>query len=309
MAGKRNRVATETYRGIATVLDSLDALVYVADMQTHEVLFVNAYGKTIWGDIAGKTCWKVLQANQTGPCPFCTNHLLLDESGGPRKVLVWEFQNTVNKRWYQCRDQAIRWIDGHLVRLEIATDITDKKQAEEELKAAKQRAEELSQRDELTGLKNRRAFFEQAKRTLEQARRFRHPVSVVMMDIDHFKMINDSHGHAFGDKVLQAVANVLQKAMREIDVVARIGGEEFALVLPETPLEDIGCLAERLRSEIEDLVVANGGEKIKITASFGVASCTDGRGDIDTLLTDADDALYVAKKAGRNQVKTGVHAA
>ena len=93
----------------------------------------------------------------------------------------------------------------HLVRLEIATDITDKKQAEEELKAAKQRAEELSQRDELTGLKNRRAFFEQAKRTVEQSRRFRHPVSVVMMDIDHFKMINDNHGHAVGDKVLQVV--------------------------------------------------------------------------------------------------------
>jgi diguanylate cyclase (GGDEF)-like protein len=130
-----------------------------------------------------------------------------------------------------------------------------------------------------------------------------------MMDIDHFKMINDNHGHAAGDKVLQAVANVLQKAVREIDVVARIGGEEFALVLPETPPEDLGFLAERLRSEIEDLVVTNGAERIKITASFGVANCPDGEGDIDTLLTDADDALYVAKKAGRNQVKTRIHAA
>jgi len=298
------KLAEESNRSIATVLDSLDALIYVADMQTYEVLFVNEYGKSTWGDIQGKACWKVLQTGQDGPCPFCTNKLLLDEFGAPTKVHVWEFQNTVNKRWYQCRDQAIRWIDGHLVRLEIATDITDKKLADEELRAAKKYAEELAQKDELTGLKNRRAFFEQGTRIIEQSKRFRHPISVIMMDIDHFKMINDDYGHSIGDKVLRAVAEPLQRVVREIDIVARMGGEEFAIILPETGLEEASNLAERLRSEIEDLVVTNDGHQIKITASFGVVACKDGDGNIEVLLTDADNALYVAKKNGRNQIKT-----
>jgi hypothetical protein len=101
------QVSDLAYRSIATVLDSLDALVYVSDMDTYELLFTNDYGRKIWGDIQGKTCWKVLQENQQGPCAFCTNDRLLDSSGSPAGVYVWEFQNTVNKRWYQCRDQAI----------------------------------------------------------------------------------------------------------------------------------------------------------------------------------------------------------
>ncbi|MDH3688372.1 MAG: GGDEF domain-containing protein [Gammaproteobacteria bacterium] len=298
------KLPEESYRGMVTVLDSLDALVYVCDMQTYELLFVNQYGASIWGDIQGKTCWKVLQAGQDGPCSFCTNDRLLDEFGAPKKVYVWEFQNTVDKRWYQCRDRAIPWIDGRLVRLEIATDITDKKQAEELLTAAKKYAEELAQKDELTALKNRRAFFEQGNRVSKQAKRFSRPISVIMMDIDHFKMTNDNYGHAIGDKVLQAVAEPLQRLVREIDIVARMGGEEFAFILPETGLEDAANLAERLRSEIEKLVVTNDGHQIRITASFGVVTCKDGNKNIEALLTDADDALYIAKKHGRNQVKS-----
>jgi len=298
-----NKVAEESYRSIATVLDSLDALVYVSDMQTFEVLFANEYGRSIWGDIQGKTCWKVLQAGQDGPCPFCTNNRLLDEFGAPAGVHVWEFQNTVNNRWYQCRDQAIRWIDGRLVRLEIATDITDRKRVEEELRAAKKYAEKLAQKDELTGLNNRRAFFEQGHHAFEQSKRFGHPISVIMMDIDRFKMVNDNYGHSVGDKVLQAVAEPLQTLVREIDIVARIGGEEFAIALPETGLEDAANLAERLRSEIENLVVTNDRHQIKITASFGVVTCKGGDESIEALLTNADHALYVAKKKGRNQIK------
>ena len=129
---KENIYAEESYRSIATILNSLGALVYVADMQTYELLFVNEYGRSIWGDIQGKTCWKALQTNQDGPCSFCTNNYLLDEFGVPAGVHVWEFQNTVNQRWYHCRDQAIRWTDGRCVRLEIASDITEQKQAEED---------------------------------------------------------------------------------------------------------------------------------------------------------------------------------
>lgn len=117
-----------------SVMDSLDALVYVADMDTYEILFVNKYGEHIWGDIIGKTCWMKLQTNQTGPCDFCTNEKLLDIKGEPTGVYHWEFQNTVNNEWYECRDRAIRWINGRFVRMEIATNITKRKKMEESLR-------------------------------------------------------------------------------------------------------------------------------------------------------------------------------
>lgn len=297
------RVSDLSYQTIATVLDSLDALVYVADMDTYELLFTNEYGRNIWGDIQGKTCWKVLQEGQDGPCSFCTNNRLLDKDKKPTGVYVWEFQNTVNKHWYQCRDQAIEWVDGRIVRMEIATDITDRKRAEEKLIKAKKRAEELALKDELTKLSNRRAFFDQGQRIFKQAVRFKHPVSVIMMDIDHFKNINDLHGHSAGDKVLQDIAQMLLKVVREIDIVARMGGEEFAFVLPETDVKEAANLANRLRQEIENKVIHHEDASIQVTASFGVSAYTGEMDTLETLLSRADDALYIAKKRGRNQVK------
>lgn len=293
-----------SYRSIATILDSLDALVYVADMDTYELIFCNKYGRDIWGETQGKICWQVLQEGQDGPCKFCTNGRLLDKDGEPTGVYVWEFQNTIDKNWYQCHDQAIRWVDGRIVRMEIATDITQRKLAEEELKAAKDRAEELASKDELTGLDNRRAFFDQGYRIFKQAVRYKHPVSVIMMDIDHFKNVNDSYGHSVGDKVLQAVAEHLQSMVREIDIVARIGGEEFAFILPETAIDEAVNLAERLRLKIAEARVLHEEKQIKITASFGVSSRPVENETLETMLTRADDALFMAKKKGRNQVRT-----
>jgi PAS domain S-box-containing protein len=114
------------------VMDSMDALIYVADMETYEILFINDYAHKIFGDLVGKTCWQTLQCGLDGPCDFCTNHLLLRD-GEPSGVHRWEFQNTVNRHWYDCRDQAIPWTDGRYVRMEIATDITDRKRTEQAL--------------------------------------------------------------------------------------------------------------------------------------------------------------------------------
>jgi len=123
--------ANERFR---TVLDSLDAIVYVADMETHEILFTNKYGRDIWGNIEGKTCWKTLQADKTGPCEFCTSDKLINNDGEPTGVYKWELQNTINRQWYDCHDQAIQWTDGRLVRMEIATNITERKQKEKQIK-------------------------------------------------------------------------------------------------------------------------------------------------------------------------------
>lgn len=293
-----------SYRSIATILDSLDALVYVADMETYELLFCNKYGRDIWGEVQGKTCWQVLQQGQDGPCKFCTNDRLLDKAGNPTGVYVWEFQNTIDKHWYQCRDQAIHWVDGRIVRMEVATDITQRKLSEEQLKAAKKRAENLARKDELTGLDNRRAFFDQGYRIFKQSVRFKRPVSVIMMDVDYFKKINDNYGHSAGDKVLQVIAELLQKMVREVDVVARIGGEEFAFVLPETGMDEAVNLAERLRQEIAKTTVVHDEKQMHVTASFGVTSSPVANETLEAMLIKADDALFIAKKKGRDQVRT-----
>ncbi|MCG8683278.1 MAG: ABC transporter substrate-binding protein [Desulfobacterales bacterium] len=139
----------EHFERFKTVMDSLDALVYVADMETYELLFVNKYGLDIMGDIIGKICWQALQADQTGPCSFCTNSQLLDSDSMPLDPIIWEFQNTLNGEWYECRDQAIRWIDGRMVRMEIATNITERKKAESERKKLE---EELRQSHKLEAI-------------------------------------------------------------------------------------------------------------------------------------------------------------
>jgi len=291
------------YRTISMVLDSLDALVYVSDMDTNEILFINRYGREIWGNAKGKTCWKVLQSGQSAPCAFCTNHLLLDAEGKPKDVYVWEFQNTVNHHWYQCRDQAIRWVDGRLVRMEIATDITDRKLAEEELRAAKEEAEAQARTDMLTDLNNRRAFFEKGSQLLNQAARFNHALSFIMLDVDHFKHINDTFGHVIGDSVLLSLAQVLRSMAREVDVVGRIGGEEFAIILPETDISNAATFAERLRTFVENTSVNSAKGDIKITASFGIASIANCDMSLDKLISKADEALYRAKQNGRNRIE------
>lgn len=116
-----------------SIMDGLDALVYVVDMETYDLLFINKYGKDIWGDIEGQTCWETIPNGQTGPCPFCTNDRLVDRKGNPTGVYHWEFENTVSGAWFDCRDTAIQWLDGRLVRLEIATDITNRKRFEEKI--------------------------------------------------------------------------------------------------------------------------------------------------------------------------------
>jgi signal transduction histidine kinase len=139
-----NQKLTEEMDRFSKVMSSLDLSIYVADINTYELLFVNKKIQDAFGDVEGKICWQSLQHGQTGPCPFCTNDKLLDDNGKPNPIYVWKFQNTITKKWYYIQNSAIKWRDGRWVRLEIATDITDIIHAEKELKEAKEKAESAS---------------------------------------------------------------------------------------------------------------------------------------------------------------------
>jgi diguanylate cyclase (GGDEF)-like protein len=164
------------------------------------------------------------------------------------------------------------------------------------------RAERLAQLDPLTGLNNRRAFYDKTSALWSQAVRHGHATAVMLLDIDRFKQINDVHGHAHGDEVLKAVTGVLKASIRAEDVLARWGGEEFIVFLPETGREEGMALAERLRTAIAALRVPAEAGDIVLTASFGIAQMEGHHTTLDALIASADECLYQAKQQGRNQV-------
>ena len=159
----------------------------------------------------------------------------------------------------------------------------------------------LATEDPLTRLLNRRGMEDALRVTLAHAARHQQPISALLVDIDRFKQVNDSFGHEVGDQVIRQVAEFLERLSRASDVVARTGGEEYLLILPETGLDAARVLAERIRSAIGDhpLVVEN--QRIKVTVSIGVA-CLEGEASLDELSQEADRALYMAKRGGRNRV-------
>lgn len=164
------------------------------------------------------------------------------------------------------------------------------------------RAERLAQLDPLTGLNNRRAFYDKTSPLWSQAIRHGHATSVMLLDIDRFKQINDVHGHAHGDEVLKAVAGILRASIREEDILARWGGEEFIVFLPETDRPEALALAERLRAAIADMRVAGAAAETVVTASFGIALQEGQHVTLDALIAAADECLYQAKLQGRNRV-------
>ena len=175
-----------------------------------------------------------------------------------------------------------------------------------ELKRANEVAERLARTDVLTGLNNRRAFSELGVAVLNLLRRRGEPVAMIMLDIDHFKQINDSRGHAAGDAALQHLSRLLTQCQRESDICGRLGGEEFAILLPSAGLEDARMFAEKIRMRLAETPVMFEGEMIAMTASFGavgVESASGGELILEDMLRHADAALYRAKQGGRNRVE------
>ena len=180
--------------------------------------------------------------------------------------------------------------------LEILRDLTRVVVDEMELRS-------VASFDCLTGLHRRTSFMEAAKTEMQRSIRYGSNFSIITFDIDHFKKINDTYGHAAGDLVLQHISRICRDNLRVIDVAARFGGEEFVILLPETDLPEAGLIAERLRYAFENHHFIDNGNQIRFTTSFGIADrATSSAMDISTILNEADDWLYEAKANGRNQV-------
>jgi diguanylate cyclase (GGDEF)-like protein len=193
-------------------------------------------------------------------------------------------------------------LDNAAAYREVGRVVSTLRSTQSELAVRTAEYERLSMTDSLTGLANRRRFVAHATVAIADARRNDGILAVAMFDIDHFKRVNDSHGHFVGDRVLQRLANVAKDALRPGDFIARIGGEEFALLLPGAGPDEAAGIAERIRSSFEQTAELIDGLDLRVTASFGVASFAAGSDTFDDAFARADGALYRAKQSGRNCV-------
>lgn len=189
-------------------------------------------------------------------------------------------------------------------RIQIGNSVFKFMHRDEDELAAERELLALATQDSLTGLLNRGAFDHHLALEFDRSRRYRRPLALVMIDIDYFKAVNDRYGHVTGDRVLSAVGQQFKSTLRTCDIAGRYGGEELAVVLPETGLEGAFLAAERARVAIEDLVVHDPGVVLRVTVSAGVATLTDGHADLSAMVGSADRALYQAKRLGRNRTCT-----
>jgi diguanylate cyclase (GGDEF)-like protein/PAS domain S-box-containing protein len=216
-----------------------------------------------------------------GDEPFETRHLRSDGTVVPVEVRVREML-----------------YGGRQALVLAVRDIT-------EHKAMEARLRHLASTDPLTGISNRRHFVERGRSEVSRSRRYDAPLTVMMLDVDHFKRINDTYGHDVGDQALKALTALCSDALRTSDLIGRLGGEEFALLLPSTALPGAMILAERIRVRIEQMRLETPTDELAFTVSLGVCALHADDDGFDALLNRADKALYAAKHGGRNRVVDG----
>jgi diguanylate cyclase (GGDEF)-like protein/PAS domain S-box-containing protein len=214
--------------------------------------------------------------------PYSTEFRMLTSDGG------W--------KWILSQARIVAWDENGIPLRIIGThlDITERKNLE-------RRLAELATTDELTGLSNRRHFLESGTREVERSRRSGAPLALLMLDLDNFKDVNDRYGHPTGDTVLRLFSETCAKTLRCTDIIGRLGGEEFGILLPDTDAEGAKTLAERVRQDIERTAFPSAGGRFSITVSIGIATMTDPEDSLNDLMHRSDHALYESKRAGRNR--------
>ncbi|RZI80967.1 MAG: diguanylate cyclase [Pseudomonas sp.] len=287
----------------SSLLETVNAVLWAFDWKTRQVLYVSPAFERIFG----RQVSRVLADFNEWRDSIYPDDLEYAERSLDQVLL----QGAVEDREYRIINAAgeIRWLsdkcymnqqqDGdRVIVVGIAEDITEKKQLEGEL-------QRLATTDVLTQSSNRRHFFECANQAFTAAREDGTPLSFLLLDIDDFKLINDTYGHQQGDEVLQHIADSGKAVLRRGDVFGRIGGEEFAAVFPGCEAEVAEQIAERLQREIQRLSFSHGQERFGVTISQGLTSLRDDDLSLDSLFARADAAMYQAKRLGKNQIICG----
>jgi diguanylate cyclase (GGDEF)-like protein/PAS domain S-box-containing protein len=280
---------------LRSVLEILPQPVYVARRSDGQILFVNRKCCLLFQQSAGALLRSKAEDFYVDIKDKENLDRLFDSVSDIRDVEVQ--MKTAQARAFTAELAAIA-VDysGAPAVLIALNDVSQRKEMEAELFRQ-------ASTDALTGISNRRYFHNQAEQELRRARRFARDMTVMMIDIDNFKLINDTYGHATGDAVIQGVVKRSLESLRQSDSLGRIGGEEFAVLLPETSIAAAHDVAERLRAHIQDKPIIAEHNAIACTASIGIAQLSAQDGTIDDLLKRADTALYAAKNNGRNRVE------
>lgn len=307
----KNCISMETFSD--TALLAVSAI----DLSNNKVIYANKAMKNIMADLSAIKCWEAIHG-QESRCSWCKKNTLLKRSS-KKEYIIYEHFNEVANRWFQIQDKIINLEDGRDILISFALDISAQKEAQSKfiethvkltqqtqaLKLAQRKLRQLANRDPLTNIYNRRYFADMAQKIVALARREEEPLSLIMLDVDNFKTINDKYGHSIGDEVIRVLATNLVSLGRQSDITARFGGEEFAIMLPNTDIKNALNYAQKIRRDIEKITFHCEDELINFTVSIGVDEFKpDKDKTIDEALNRADKALYKAKKSGKNRVCT-----
>ena len=290
-----------------SLFDVIPFDIYVVDISNYEIIYMNRKMIEERGNFIGGRCYERIYGEES-PCRFCKIPQVVDveTKRSLDKTVIFDLFNPVNDRWYQVQEKAMTWPDGRITKYSIAVDISELKETQNRL--AEAHAElalknktllKLSSTDSLTGLYNRMRIEEFLESAIYSARRYSRPFSLIMLDIDRFKEVNDGYGHLVGDEVLVRLAEILRTQLRKSDYAGRWGGEEFLIVTEDTDKESCALLAEKLRENVE---ATDFGSVKRVTISAGVAGFESGD-DRVRLIRRVDEAMYRAKSAGRNRVE------
>ncbi len=254
--------------------------------------------------VIGRKCHEVLEGRDT-VCEGCVVRKTFHSADPCAKDKLIETEEEAES-WLEIYTYPILDEEGTVTHvIEYTRDVTARKKAEDDKRRLIERLEHLSRTDGLTGLINRRALTDSLGYEIDRAKRYGSELSVILIDIDNFKEINDSHGHDIGDRALQLLSATLKTKLRKTDIAGRYGGDEFMLILSETSLSGAESLAAKILSEIRttDLVLPDG-KVLRLSLSMGVACVEGEREDIDSLVKKADAAMYSSKQGGRDRIST-----
>jgi diguanylate cyclase (GGDEF)-like protein len=254
------------------------------------IVYQNKSHAKIFGNHVGEYCYKAYHLSD-GVCEGCPVAQTLKD--GKIHTVQWEQQTDRGPQYLEIKASPLKDSKSKpIAGIEVVRDITKRRLAEKELQI-------LATTDKLTGAYNRTKFNEIMGREIERIKRFHAPLSMMIFDIDHFKKVNDKHGHGVGDSVLKTIADIVRKNIRKLDYFVRWGGEEFMIISSETDLEKAQALAERIRTIIEK---HNFKTARKVTVSFGVTEFRKSDTE-NSFIKRADDTMYEAKRKGRNRVE------